>query len=157
MKAFVVVLVLILIAGAYLGGYWPEHSRLLESQRNLQAVSAQLAEAQARLRLFGLHHRLLHLIDTVTEKNYGEAQKLSTDFFDEVRAEIMRTDKAELKSALESVLQARDSMTAGLAKADPGVVNVLDELKKQIGRFLEHHSPPGASPPAASAAPEPTG
>ena len=141
MKRFVFLLVLILIAGAYLAGYLPEHGRLEEAQRNLQAAEAKLADAQNQVRLYALESRLSRLVDIVGERNYGDAAKLSSDFFDAVRAEISATDKDEVKSTLEAVLGMRDSVTSKLAMGD---ASVLDQLRQAMS-----HLRPLAEVPAA--------
>lgn len=137
MKRFVIPLVLALIVAAYIVGYWPQHRRLTESQKSLQGVGAQLADAQDRLRICGLQNRLLSLTEKVAEKNYGDAQKLSSDFFDGVRAEIAQTEKVELKSALEPILGMRDSVTAGLANGDPAILALLRQAMKNIQGLVE--------------------
>ena len=122
---------------AYIVGYWPQHRRLAESQKSLQGVRAQLADAQDRLRICSLQNRLLSLTEKVAGKNYGDAQKLSSDFFDRVRAEIGQTEKAELKSALEPILGMRDSVTAGLANGDPATLDLLRQATKKIQELVE--------------------
>jgi len=136
MKSLVAFLVVALIVAAYFVGYWPERRQLGESQKNAQIVAAKLADAQDRLRICALQNQLLSLTRKVEEKNYGEAQKLSSDFFDQVRAEQTQTKKADLKSALEPVLAMRDSVTAGLAKGDPATLDVLRQAMSKIQGLL---------------------
>jgi hypothetical protein len=136
MKSVVVILVLALIVAAYFVGYWPEHKRLGESQKDAQIVAAQLADAQERLRIYGLQNQLLSLIQKVAETNYGEAQKLSSDFFDQVRTELAQTKEAELKSSLGPVLVMRDSVTAGLAKGDPATLEILQKAMRIVHGLL---------------------
>jgi hypothetical protein len=137
MKKAAILLTLVLIFVAYLFGYWPEHGRLTASQQEVGALKAQLAEARAQVRMCVLQTRLFELIEKTREKNYGEALKLSSDFFDRVRTEFMQTERPDFKSALNSILQARDSVTAALAKGDGTASDVLSQASAQLRQIME--------------------
>jgi type II secretory pathway pseudopilin PulG len=137
MKRFLFVLVLILIAGAYVAGYLPEHTRLGAAQADLRAAQAQLADAQNRVRLYALESRLTRMIETVGEKNYGDAAKLSSDFFDAVRAESSASQDDKTKSALEAILVLRDSVTSKLAMGDASVLDMLRQTMSQLRQLTE--------------------
>jgi len=117
-----------LVAAAYLAGYWPQHQRVLSLDEDLRLANSRLADAQAEIRIYQLENRLLGVIEKTEEKNYGEAQKLSTDFFDRVRSEIPRARKASLQSLLEFTLQKRDAVTAGLTKGDLATLDLLRQI-----------------------------
>jgi hypothetical protein len=144
MKTFLILLVLVLIAGAYVAGYLPEHRRLVESQLVLQSAETQLAEAQARLRLYVLQSRLARMIDAVRERNYGDAAKLSTEFFDGVRAETSQSQDGVVRSDLEAVLAIRDSVTMRLAVGDPSVLDALNGAMNRLRQLSERSSASGA-------------
>lgn len=110
--------VVILIGLAYLGGYWPEHRQRVALEVEVAALRGQLAESEARVRVGRLLGEVLTLREAVVSLNFGEAQKFSSQFFDGVRAEAAATPVAALKTALETVLQDRDVVTAALARGD---------------------------------------
>jgi len=147
MKVLTVLLIAVaLIAAAYLAGYWPQHQRVLSLDEDLRLANSRLADAQAEIRIYQLENRLLGLIEKTEEKNYGEAQKLSTDFFDRVRAEVPQAGKAPVQSLLESTLQKRDAVTAGLTKGDLATLDLLRQILVSFRQTVEDDL---ASPVAA--------
>lgn len=162
MKKYLALLVIVLIVAAYLAGYWPERQRRLAAEGQAKALQAQLDDAQARVRLGGLLARLLTVMDAVGEKNYGQAQALSSAFFDQVREESARAPQAGLKDALEVVLKRRDAVTAGLTQADPAVFAALRQCQTELRNALGYppatmpSAAPAATAPAAGASPSPS-
>ena len=158
MKAMLTLIAVALIAAAYIAGYWPEHRRLVTANGELQSLRGQLREAEAHVRFCRLQNRLLHLIEKTAERNYGEGQELSTDFFDQVRLEMPRSTQPQLQSALESTLRMRDPVTAGLTKGDPTTLDLLQQVMKQFRQAVASEMlgrlPPAATP-AAAATPAP--
>ena len=150
MKTFLFVLVLALIGAAYGAGYLPEHGRLVESQQELQTTAAQLADAQARLRVYALHNRLVQVMDAVRERNYGNAAMLSSEFFDDARAETNQSQDVQVKSTLQAVLAMRDTVTSKLAMGDPSVIDVLNGAMGRLQPLVES---PSASPGTETTAP----
>jgi hypothetical protein len=136
-------LILALVAAAYISGRLPEHRRLVESQQELRANEVQLTAAQARLRLYALQSRLAGTIQAVRDNNYGNAAKLSSEFFDGVRAETNQPRDPQAKSTLEAVLATRDAVTAKLAKSDPTVVDALNSAMSQLRQLVESSPAPG--------------
>jgi hypothetical protein len=157
MKKFLGFLVVVLIVAAYVGGYWPEHQHRLAAESEVSALQAQLDDAQVRVRLGGLLARLLSAMDAVAEKNYGQAQALSSAFFDQVREEEARAPRT-LKDALGAILKRRDAVTAALTQADPAVLTVLRQNLTELRSALGYPPPsapsgaPAPSPAPASAA-----
>ena len=135
-----------LVAAAYLAGYWPQHQRVLSLDEDLRLANSRLADAQAEIRIYQLENRLLNLLEKTEQKNYGEAQKLSTDFFDRVRSEIPQAGKASVQSLLESTLQKRDAVTAGLTKGDLATPDLLRQI---LVGFRQAVAPDLASPAAS--------
>jgi len=147
MKVLTVLLIAVaLIAAAYLAGYWPQHQRVLSLDEDLHLANSRLAEAQAEIRIYQLENGLLGLMEKTEQKDYGEAQKLSSDFFDRVRSEIPQAMKASLQSLLESTLQKRDAVTAGLTKGDPATLDLLRQILVSFRQTVEDDL---ASPVAA--------
>lgn len=61
--------------------------------------------------------QLLALTEAVSERNFGDAQELSSRFFDQVRAEATALSDAPMKLLLEGMVDRRDAVTAGFPAA----------------------------------------
>jgi hypothetical protein len=66
-----------------------------------------------------------------SRKNYGLAAEHSKRFFDQLSDTAAQVQDPALKGRLDDLLNARDAITAGLAKGDPGVLNNLQALALQ--------------------------
>jgi DNA anti-recombination protein RmuC len=141
------ILLATLLVVVYGVGYWPQHSQLHKTQERLESVSSQLADAQARLQIYSLSDRLVRLIEKVEEKNYGDAQKLSSEFFDQVHAETTQINDENCKSVLQSILSKRDAVTAGLANATPATAEVLHQSLRELRPLVDLASVPGFTVP----------
>jgi type II secretory pathway pseudopilin PulG len=155
-KKLLVVLVVLLVAAAFVAGYWPERQRLVQAQAEatelrsqLAEARSQLAEAEAKGRLGRLFGQFLALQDAVSTGNYGEAQTLSSAFFDRVRDEEGRAD-ASVRAALDAVMLRRDAVTAGLARGEGSVREVLVPVERELRRALGYPVPSLAPVPAAA-------
>jgi len=137
------------VGAAYLVGLLPERSRRVALEGQVGSLERRLEDAEARTRLCTLYARVQGLVDLVALKNFGQAQQLSSSFFDDVRAESSRTPNAAFRKALLGVLDMRDTVTASLTKGDPATV---DSLR----RSAELLQAPLQSPGTAAAAPTPT-
>ena len=143
-------LVVLLIAGAFAAGYWPQRERLVQAQaeatelrRQLAEARSQLAGAEAKARLGGLFGQFLALQDAVVSGNYGEAQALSSTFFDLVRDEAAHDDRrGRPAAALDAILTRRDAVTAGLARGEGSVREVLVPIERELRRALGYPVPP---------------
>ena len=151
MKRVLAVLVVLLVAGAFVAGYWPQRERLVQAQaeaieakRQLSEARADLARAEARARLDRLFGQLLALQDAVASGNYGEAQALSSPFFDQVREEAAKTGEASVRTALDATLMRRDTVTAGIARGESSVRDVLVPIERELRRALGYTVPPPA-------------
>ena len=132
MKRYLVILLIVLAGLAYLVGYWPEHQGRNALEGQVASLQVELAEAQARVRLGGLLGQLLAAEDAVSAQNYGQAQALSSKFFDAVRAEATRTAASSFKVALERVAQMRDSVTASLTRGEPQALTQLRDAETLV-------------------------
>jgi hypothetical protein len=153
------VLVVLVGAGAFAGGYWPQRQARVraereaaEARRQLAETRADLARAEARDRRGRLLGRLLALQDAVASGNFGEAQALSTPFFDGVRDEAASEPDAKVRASLDAILARRDAVTAGLARGEASVREALVPMGMELRRSLDYPVPSPASP--AVAAPE---
>jgi hypothetical protein len=141
------ILLAALLVVVYVIGYWPQHSQLQKTESKLQSVSSQLADAQARLQIYSLSDRLVRLIDKVEEKNFGDAQKFSSEFFDQVRAEMTQTNDEHRKSVLQSILNKRDAVTAGLTNGASATTEVLHQSLRELRPLVDWASATGSTAP----------
>jgi len=136
MRRYFAILVMFLAGLAYLVGYWPEHQRRQALEGQVTSLQVQLAEAQARVRLGDLLGQLLAAEDAVSAQNYGQAQALSSTFFDTVRTETTRTAAGPFKDALQKVIPLRDPVTASLTRGDPQALTLLQDAETQVRNAL---------------------
>jgi hypothetical protein len=144
MKRYFALLVTVLAGLAYLVGYWPEHQRRQALEEQVTNLQVELAEAQARVRLGGLLGQLLAAEDAVAAQNYGQAQALSSRFFDAVRVENTRTGAERFRDPLEKVVRLRDAVTASLTRGDPQALTLLRDGETLVRNALGFPRP--ASP-----------
>lgn len=128
--------ILVLIATAFVAGYWPQRQRWVAAEADNAFLRSQVASLEDRVRLARLHGELLNLIDAVTAMNYGQAQTLSSAFFDNVRDEAGRTQNADFRAALQNGLGSRDEVTGALAKGDPSILEALRRLEQRLREVL---------------------
>ena len=146
--------VVILLAIAYVAGYWPEHRHRVTLEGEVATLRARVADTEARVRMGRLLGDVLSIREAVTSLNFGVAQQQSSTLFDSVRAEASVTPVAVFKAALESMLQARDHVTAGLARGDQATVEPLLrrmelQLREVLGYSISSGQPTaGLSEPA---------
>jgi hypothetical protein len=138
MRRFVTAAVVALIAVAYAAGYWPERQRRVALEAEVASSRIRLAELESRVRAGSLLGELLLVTETVAAMNYGEAQRLSSGFFDGVRQEAARSSIAEVRTALEAIHGRRDSVTGALARGDQTVLDELRRLQVQLRQALGH-------------------
>jgi hypothetical protein len=136
MRKIMLLVIVVLVIWAFLLGYWPQRkqAQALE-QENIQ-IKNQLASADALGRIARLENELLVLIEQTEGQNYGEAQKLSNSFFDEVRKEIDRDKGAPYVSKLEAILARRDAITAGLARAEAPTIGALRQSLTEMRELV---------------------
>lgn len=135
-KRVIAGVVVVVIGLAYVGGYWPEHRRRVAIEADAAGLRQRLADSEARVRMGRLLGEILNIREAVVWLNYGNAQQLSTSFFDGVRAEGSITPVAAFKTALEAVLQARDQVTAALARGDQAALEPLRRSELQLRDVL---------------------
>jgi hypothetical protein len=156
-KKALVGLVVLLVAGAFVAGYWPQRGRLGKARREAAELGRQLSEsrsalaaAEAKVRLGRILGQCLALRDAVEAGNFGEARTLSSPFFDAVREEATKEPDASARAALERVLGRRDTVTAGLARGEASVRETLVPIERDLRRALGYPAPPLAPAPVAS-------
>jgi hypothetical protein len=125
-----------LVVFAFGVGYWPQHQELASLQQENAQMQKQLASAQAAGQVARLENELLVLIEQTEGQNYGEAQKLSNIYFDDVRKQIDRDKGAAYVPKLEAILGRRDGVTAGLARADASTVTTLRQTLTEMRELV---------------------
>lgn len=158
MKRLLAVIVVLLVGGAFGAGYWWQREPRVRAERDAAEARRQLAEARADLdraeardrrgRLFG---RLLALQDAVASGRFGEAQALSTPFFDGVSDEAAREADAAVRTSLDAILMRRDTVTAGIARGEASVREALVPIERELRRALGYPVLPLAPAPAGAA------
>ncbi|HEX4486622.1 MAG TPA: hypothetical protein VH088_10170 [Terriglobales bacterium] len=138
MKKIVVVLGILLLGGAYLGGYWPQRQKIQEAEKNSAQAAQQLTSAQAVVHVTRLENDLVALVDQTQNQNYGEAQKLSSKFFDDLKAEIDRSGNAPYRQILDTILARRDAVTSGLTRADATTIGPLRQSLGEVRQLSEN-------------------
>jgi hypothetical protein len=144
-KRIATIAAIVVIGGAFLAGYLPERSLRTAAQRESVALREQLAATEARVRMGQLLGQGLALREVVMRQNFGQAQELSSAFFDGVRREAAATPLDEFRSVLNEVLARRDAVTASLAKADAGILETLRAMELQMRRALAYPVPEEAA------------
>jgi hypothetical protein len=132
---------IVLLAGAFLAGYLPERGLRTAAEQESSLLRQQLAAAEARVRMGQLLGQVLAVREDVVRQNYGQAQELASKLFDDVRREATATPSDEFRSTLNDVLSRRDSVTASLTKAEPGILDVLRMIELQMRRSLGYPAP----------------
>jgi hypothetical protein len=131
---FLVILLLVLVS--YFLGYWPQHQQVETLQQENTKLRQQLSRAEAVGRLAGLQNELLDLLGEIEKQNYGEAQRLSSKFFDDVRKEADRDKTAPYLAALETILARRDAVTMGLTKGEAATATPLRQTLTELKQII---------------------
>lgn len=160
-----ILLVVVLLAAAYVAGFWPQRERISALQAENASLQQRADAAEARVRAGALLGELLTLREVVQDMNYGQARTLSWPFFEHVRAEAGRTTDAGIKQALEAILAQRDAVTVALTQGDASGLAHVREAERRLRQALGYPPPPAAapaltpspSPAAASPVPAPLG
>jgi hypothetical protein len=160
MKRYLVVLVIVLVAGAWVAGFAPEYSARHEAEGARDQLQQRLDVADVRLRIGELLGQSLALGDLARDARFGEAQPLSSAFFDAVRAEAQRATDPAFRESLEDVLESRDPVTSALSLGKPEASERIAGIQRRLRRSLGYTVPGGAPPsdvatPEASREPEP--
>jgi hypothetical protein len=141
MKRVIAVGGAVLLLAAFLVGYWPQHRQAATLETEVSTLRDRVADLEARNRAAALLGDLLNLRDTVARRDYGQAQQLSSAFFDHVRAEAASTVPS-LKAGLASMLNSRDAVTSALARGDERVTEQLQQIELQLRALLGYPTGP---------------
>ncbi len=137
MKKLLLLIVLILLIAVYILGYWPQHQQVEQLQSDTAHLQQQLATAQDAAKMCQLENEMLDLLDQTKAQNYGNAQKLAGQFFNDLQAEIARVPNASYNQDLRNLLATRDAVVAGLARTDASTVTSLQQGMSQIRQIAQ--------------------
>jgi hypothetical protein len=133
MKKALLILFVVLLIAVYLAGYWPQHAAIQQLNASVSQLQEQLNGAQAATRICHIENEMLTLIDQTQAQNYGEAQTTAGQVFNDLRAEKDRAPNVPYAQALQTIVNRRDSIIAGLARADASTLapvrQSLNELR----------------------------
>ena len=136
MRKIVLLVIVVLVIWAFLLGYWPLHKQVQAVEQENVQLKQDLSASQALGRIARLQNQLLVLIEQTEGQNYGEAQKFSNSFFDDLRKEIDRDKGAPYVPKLEAILARRDAITAGLARAEAPTIGALRQSLTELRELI---------------------
>jgi hypothetical protein len=146
---------IVLVAGAYMAGFWPERQRAQQARADLSTLEARVAELESRVRLGEIFGLLLRLTDAVAARNYGEASEQATVYFDRVAGETAVATTPEVQTVLQDIHQSRDRVVAALARTEPIVFETLREQEYALRRALNYPVPDRLPPSSVALPPSP--
>jgi hypothetical protein len=135
----------VVVAVAYLAGYWPERRQRLAAETQAGQLQATAAAAEARVRTGELLGRVLTVKELAMRQDYGQALERSSALFDAIRNEAVTIPDTQLRDGLNGALGTRDSITARLAKGEPAAVELLHDIELELRRALGYEMPPAAN------------
>jgi len=117
---------IVLLAAAYLAGYWP--------QRGLRD---QLATEKSVIQACHLEGELMNMLDQIQSQNYGTAQQIAGQFFNDLHNQINDPANAPYRQDLQTILDRRDAVISALAKADGSIAGTLRQDLAQVHQIQE--------------------
>jgi hypothetical protein len=117
---------IVLLVAAYLIGYWPQ-----------RGMKDQLATAKAVVQVCRLQDELMNMLDQVQSQNYGTAQQIAGQFFNDLHNQINDPAYAPYRQNLQTILDRRDAVISALAKADNSIAGSLKQDLGQIRQMQE--------------------
>jgi hypothetical protein len=121
---------IVLLIG-FLVGFVPQFRSASSLRNELHSRDERIRTLERDASLSRARHTASLMYLELTRRNYGIAAQHATAFFDQVRT-MLSDAPPEIRGTLERLLSQRDALTAGIAKSDPAVVglvqNILDEL-----------------------------
>jgi hypothetical protein len=120
MKNKIIAGLVLLIAGVLIG-FVPQYSKLTDAEHQLDV--SKRAEA-----INDFRNRFALLYFETAKNNFSVGLTMASKEFTDLRAFADQTPDQALKTALGDVLSSRDSIIAGLAKADPAVSAQIQTL-----------------------------
>jgi hypothetical protein len=120
------------LAAMFLLGFVPQYAKVRALRTEASDGQERTASLQGKLKLAELRDLMGMVYLEANRKNYGVARQHATQFF--TKADQLATETADpgLRSALQSILEHRDHVTAGLAEGQPAIRNTLEEVLSKL-------------------------
>ena len=118
--------VIVLIVAAYLAGYWPQ-----------RGLKDQLATAKSVTQTCRLEGELMNMLDQIQSQNYGTAQQIAGQFFNDLHGQVDDPADAPYRQQLQAILDHRDAVISALAKADGSIAGTLRQDLAQVHQIQE--------------------
>lgn len=130
----------------YLAGYVPQSAKLeelnttiMDLNSTIQQKEGKIQHLEGRIQQKDFHLELAALRDEwmmihleILKNNFGNALSLTTSFFNRLQQGIQNAEDPNLKSQLMEISRQRDQVTALLAKADPTVRELVEQMLLQL-------------------------
>jgi hypothetical protein len=94
----------------------------------MEDIRDRLAIARLQIEIDQLRTLAGRMLLETSRQNYGIAAAHSTEYFNKARELAAKADDQSLRSALSALLDARDSITSGLAQGNSVIVPELQSL-----------------------------
>ena len=122
-----IVLAILALGAAYLGGFWPQWQKVKAAQAELQAARQRISALERTDRFCRLRSMLMGVQASFQSRNYGIAQSQAQEFFAAVTRELAEAGPEE-RTALLRIGQQKSTLIEGLAASDPSSAPVSDSL-----------------------------
>lgn len=143
-KVFGITAIIALIIG-FCVGFIPEHIKVSNQQNKIAGLTAdgvgtqgQLSQAQNELALDRLTIEAALVSADAERNNYSVASSGASQLFTGLRQYADQTQDQQMKQQFEQILGIRDRTIAALAKADPAVKPLLQEIFRKLHDVEAH-------------------
>jgi hypothetical protein len=117
-----------LVLAVFLTGFVPQFVSKRRLQNELEDIRVRLSTARLQIEIDQLRTLAGRMLLETSRQNYGIAATHSTEYFNKARELADNADDQSLRSALSALLDARDSITSGLAQGNSAIMLELQSL-----------------------------
>jgi hypothetical protein len=118
MKVHVSLWIILLVVG-FLGGFVPEYLKNRELRRELENPQKTIDSLQFQVQMGELRDLASLMLVELSRQNYGLAKDYSTQYYSKLKDAIAVVQDVNLKQSLDDLAKTQDSVTTGLAAANP--------------------------------------
>lgn len=112
----------------FLLGFVPEHFKTSSATQGKDNMQSRLLAAQQEEIVSSFKVRTAVIYIEAAKSNFSVASSQASRFFTDLRKYTDQSSDNALRQQFEAILSDRDSIIAGLAKADPAVTQKLQAL-----------------------------
>jgi hypothetical protein len=116
----------------FLVGFLPQVLEKRHLQNELENTRSQLSVAQLQNEIDEARNLAGRMLLEASRQNYGTAGEHSTKLFNQLRDLANHTGNATLKTSIAELLDARDSITSGLAQGNSSIIPELQSLLQRM-------------------------